>query len=486
MKILKEGLTFDDVLIIPRKSNIVPKDVDTTTYLTKNIKLNIPIMSAGMDTVTEAKLAIAIARQGGIGIIHKNMSIQQQALEVDKVKRSEHGVIVDPFFLSPEHIIQDALNLTARYKISGVPITEGTKLVGIITNRDLRFEDDPKKKIKDAMTKDNLITAPEGTTIEDAEQILKKYKIEKLPIVDKDFNLKGLITTKDIEKAIKFPNSAKDSHGRLRVGATVGTAHDTMDRVKALVEAKADVLVVDTAHGHSKNVIEMVKRIKAEYPEIDLIAGNIATGEGAEDLIKAGADALKVGMGPGSICTTRIIAGIGIPQITAIMDCFEVAKKYNIPIIADGGIKFSGDISKAIAAGANCVMIGSLFAGTDESPGETIIYQGRSFKSYRGMGSEGAMGATDGSADRYFQEGEKKFVPEGVEGRVPYKGILADTIFQLVGGLKAAMGYCGVENIEQLINDTQFIKITMASLQESHPHGISLVKEASNYSRSDY
>jgi IMP dehydrogenase len=486
MKILKEGLTFDDVLLIPRKSNVVPKDVDTSTYLTKNIKLNIPIISAGMDTVTEAKLAIAIARQGGIGIVHKNMSIEQQALEVDKVKRSEHGVIVDPFYLSPEHIIQDALDLTARYKISGVPITQGSKLVGIITNRDLRFEDDPNKKIKDAMTKDSLITAPEGTTLEDAEKILKQYKIEKLPIVDKDFNLKGLITIKDIEKAIKFPNSAKDKHGRLRVGATVGTAYDTMQRAHALANAKVDVLVVDTAHGHSKNVIDMIKAIKKEYPDIDLIAGNIATSDAATDLIKAGADAIKVGMGPGSICTTRVIAGIGVPQITAIMDCYEVAKKYNVPIIADGGVKFSGDISKAIAAGADCVMIGSLFAGTDESPGETIIYQGRSFKSYRGMGSEGAMGEVKGSADRYFQEGEKKFVPEGVEGRVPYKGVLADTIFQLVGGLRAGMGYCGVATIEELKRDTQFIKITGASLEESHPHGISLVKEAPNYSRSDY
>ncbi len=486
MKILKEGLTFDDVLLIPRKSNVIPKDVDTSTMLTKNIKLNIPIVSAGMDTVTEAKLAIAIARQGGIGIIHKNMSIEQQALEVDKVKRSEHGVIVDPFYLSPEHVIQDALDLTARYKISGVPITEGTKLVGIITNRDLRFETDPTKKIKDAMTKDRLITAPEGTTLEDAEQILKQYKIEKLPIVDKNFNLKGLITIKDIEKAIKFPNSAKDTQGRLRAGAAVGIAHDTMERVRALVDAKVDVIVVDTAHGHSKNVVDMIKAIKKEFPELDIIAGNIATSEGAVDLIKAGADALKVGMGPGSICTTRVIAGIGVPQITAIMDCYEAAKKYDIPVIADGGIKYSGDIAKAISAGANSVMIGSLFAGTEESPGEIIIYEGRSFKSYRGMGSEGAMGQVTGSADRYFQEGERKFVPEGVEGRVPFKGVLADTLFQLVGGLRAAMGYCGVETIQQLQTDTQFLKITSASLIENHPHGISLVKEAPNYSRRDY
>ncbi len=393
-KILKEGLTFDDVLLIPRKSDVVPKDVQTETQLTKNIRLNIPIVSAGMDTVTEAKLAIALARQGGIGIIHKNMTIERQAGEVDKVKRSEHGVIVDPFYLSPEHKIQDALDLTARYKISGVPITVNGKLVGIITNRDLRFEDDPDKLIKYAMTKDTLITAPEGTTLEEAESILKQYKIEKLPIVDKNFMLKGLITIKDIEKSIKFPNSAKDEQGRLRVGAAVGISADTLQRVKALVEAKVDIVVLDTAHGHQSNVGRKIAELKNTFPDIELMAGNIATAEAAEDLIKAGADAVKVGMGPGSICTTRVIAGIGVPQITAIMDCAEAASKYGVPVVADGGIKYSGDISKAIAAGASCVMIGSLFAGTEESPGEMIIYQGRSFKSYRGMGSEGAMGQT--------------------------------------------------------------------------------------------
>ncbi len=421
-KILKEGLTFDDVLLIPRKSDVIPSQVDTSTYLTKKIKLNVPLISAGMDTVTESKLAIAMARQGGIGIIHKNMTIEQQAAEVDKVKRSEHGVIVDPFFLSPEHVIEDANEIMARYKISGVPITDETgTLVGIITNRDLRFERDPKKKIKDAMTKDNLITAPEGTTLEEAEKILKKNRIEKLPIVDDNYKLKGLITIKDIEKKIQYPNAAKDEQGRLLAGAAVGTAADTMERVAALVKAKVDVLVLDTAHGHSTNVSDWLKRIKDAYPQIQVIAGNVATGEATESLIKAGADAVKVGMGPGSICTTRIVAGIGVPQITAVMDCAEVGDKYGVPVIADGGIKFSGDITKALAAGASTVMLGSMFAGTEEAPGELIIYQGRQFKAYRGMGSVAAMSQANNSSDRYFQSGAKKLVPEGVEGRVAYK-----------------------------------------------------------------
>ncbi|HCX64114.1 MAG TPA: IMP dehydrogenase [Eubacteriaceae bacterium] len=478
-KMITEGLTFDDVLLIPGKSEILPYQVDLSTRFTKKIHLNIPITSSSMDTVTEAKLAIAIARQGGIGGIHKNMSVEEQALEVDKVKRSEHGVIVDPFFLGPEHLVGDALELMERYHISGVPITESGKLVGIITNRDLRFENDPLKKIKDAMTKENLIIAPEGTTLEDAEKILKKHKIEKLPIVDDDFNLKGLITIKDIEKAIKYPNSAKDSNGRLLVAAAVGVTKDTMERAKALVEAKADVIVLDTAHGHSIGVLEMVRTVKSRFPEIQLVAGNVATAEATKDLIEAGVDAVKVGIGPGSICTTRVIAGIGMPQITAVMNCAEMAKKYDVPIIADGGIKFTGDIPKAIAAGADTVMIGGLFAGTDESPGEMMIYQGRSFKAYRGMGSEGAM--KSGSSDRYFQEGQRKLVPEGVEGKVPYKGPLADSIFQMVGGLRAGMGYCGAKDIKELQENSQFVKITGAGLRESHPHDISIIKEPSNY-----
>lgn len=483
-KILKEGLTFDDVLLLPRKSSVLPQQVETSTYLTKKIRLNIPIISAGMDTVTEGKLAIAIARQGGIGIIHKNMPISKQALEVDKVKRSEHGVIVDPFYLSPDHVVGDALELMERYHISGVPITDKGKLVGIITNRDLRFENDPGKIIKEAMTKENLVTAPEGTTLEEAEKTLKMHKIEKLPIIDEDNNLKGLITIKDIEKAIKYPNSAKDSKGRLLVGAAVGTGKDTMERVQALYNANVDVLVVDTAHGHSQGVIETIKTIKNNYPDLQLIAGNIATAHAAADLIEAGVDAIKVGIGPGSICTTRVIAGIGVPQITAIMDCYDVASKYNIPVIADGGIKYSGDITKAIAAGASVVMIGSLFAGTEESPGEMIMYQGRSFKTYRGMGSLSAM--KEGSSDRYFQEGQKKLVPEGVEGKVPYKGPLADTIYQLVGGLRSGMGYCGTKNISELKEDTQFVKITGAGLRESHPHDVSITKEPPNYNSIGY
>ena len=483
-KILKEGITFDDVLLIPGRSEVLPGDVKTITRLTKNISLNIPIMSAGMDTVTEGRLAIAMAREGGIGIIHKNMTIKKQAAEIDMVKRSENGVIVDPFFLSPEHRIGDALELMSRYRISGVPITENGKLVGIITNRDLRFENDPEKKIKDAMTKENLVTAEEGTTLEKAESILKQHKIEKLPIVDGDNYLKGLITIKDIEKRIKYPNAAKDSRGRLIVGGAVGITSNTMERVDALIKSQADVIVVDTAHGHSIGVVKTVKTIKEKYPDVQLIIGNIATGSAARDLIEAGADALKVGIGPGSICTTRVVAGIGVPQITAIMDVVEVASEYDIPVIADGGIKYSGDVVKAIGAGADVVMIGSLFAGTDESPGETIIYQGRSFKTYRGMGSLGAM--KDGSSDRYFQEGQKKLVPEGVEGKVPYKGPLADTVYQLVGGLRSGMGYCGTATIKALREDSQFMKITSAGLIESHPHDISITKESPNYNSAQF
>jgi len=480
-KIVKEGLSFDDVLVLPSKSEVLPKDVDISTRLTNKIRLNIPIVSASMDTVTEARLAIAMAREGGIGIIHKNMSIEKQALEVDKVKRSEHGVIVDPFYLSPENRIGEALELMERYRISGVPITdESGKLVGILTNRDLRFEDDMNRPIKEVMTKDNLVTAPEGTTLDEAKEILKKHKIEKLPIVDKDLKLKGLITIKDIEKAIKYPNSAKDKAGRLLVGAAVGISRDMDDRLKALVDARVDVVVVDTAHGHSRGVIEGVYRIKQRYPELQVIAGNVATAEGTRDLIKAGADAVKVGMGPGSICTTRIVAGIGVPQITAILDCAEEAQKYNIPIIADGGIKYSGDIVKAIAAGADTVMIGSLLAGTEESPGEIEIYKGRSFKVYRGMGSIGAM--QQGSSDRYFQEDAKKLVPEGVEGRVPYRGSVAETIYQLTGGLRAGMGYCGAKNIEEL-KAARLVRITAAGLRESHAHDIFITKESPNYTQ---
>jgi len=476
----KEGLTFDDVLLVPQKSDVLPKDIDVSTQLTKKIRLNIPLMSAAMDTVTESRLAIAIAREGGIGIIHKNMSIEDQATEVDRVKRSEHGVIVDPFFLSPEHYIYEAMELMAKYRISGVPITEEGKLVGILTNRDLRFETNYNKKIKEIMTKENLITAPEGTTLDQAQEILRKHKIEKLPIVDDKGFLKGLITIKDIEKAIQYPNSAKDSNGRLLAGAAVGVTKDMMQRVEALVKAKVDVIVLDSAHGHSKNIIEAVKAIKAAFPELQLIAGNVATAEGTKDLIEAGADAVKVGIGPGSICTTRVVAGIGVPQITAINDCYEVAKEYGIPIIADGGVKYSGDITKAIAAGANVVMIGNLFAGTEESPGESEIYQGRRFKVYRGMGSLGAM--QKGSKDRYFQEDANKLVPEGVEGRVPYKGPLSDTVFQLVEGLKHGMGYCGTRTIEELKTNSKFIRITNAGLKESHPHDIYITKEAPNYS----
>ena len=476
----KEGLTFDDVLLIPQKSSILPKDIDTSTYLTRDIKLNIPLMSAAMDTVTESRLAIAIAREGGIGIIHKNMSIEEQATEVDKVKRSEHGVIVDPFYLSPEHVIYDALELMKKYRISGVPITENGKLVGILTNRDLRFETNYNKKIKEVMTKDNLITAPEGTTLAEAKEILRKYKIEKLPIVDKEGYLKGLITIKDIEKQIKYPNSAKDEKGRLLCAAAVGVTKDVMDRVEALVNAKVDAIVIDTAHGHSANVIRTVKMIREAYPDLQIIAGNVATGEATLDLIKAGVDAVKVGIGPGSICTTRVVAGIGVPQITAIMNAYEAAKQYDIPIIADGGIKYSGDITKALAAGANVCMMGSIFAGCDESPGEYELYQGRKYKVYRGMGSIAAM--EKGSKDRYFQSDAKKLVPEGVEGRVAYKGTVEDTVFQLIGGLRAGMGYCGAKDIETLHRTGKFIKISTAGLRESHPHDIHITKEAPNYS----
>ncbi len=479
-KFVKEGLTFDDVLLIPAKSDVLPKEVSTETVLAGNVKLHTPVMTAAMDTVTEAKMAIAIAREGGIGIIHKNMSIEKQADEVDKVKRSENGVIVNPFSLSPEHFVFDADELMAKYKISGVPICEDGKLVGILTNRDLRFMSDYSVKIKDVMTKDHLVTAPVGTTMEQAQEILKHHKIEKLPIVDENYMLKGLITIKDIEKAVRYPNSARDSNGRLLCGAAIGVTSDVLERAKALVEAQVDVLVLDSAHGHSQNILECVKKVKAAFPQVALIAGNIATAKAAEDLILAGADAVKVGIGPGSICTTRVVAGIGVPQITAVYDVACVAAKYNIPVIADGGIKYSGDIVKALAAGANVVMLGSLLAGCEESPGEMEIYQGRSFKVYRGMGSLGAM--AKGSKDRYFQEDNKKLVPEGVEGRVPYKGMVSETIYQLMGGLKAGMGYTGCRSIEELHEKAQFIRITGAGLKESHPHDIYITKEAPNYS----
>lgn len=480
-KFAKEGLTFDDVLLLPQASNFTPNEVDLSTRLTSTIQLNIPMMTSAMDTVTEANMAIAIAREGGIGIIHKNMTIAEQAAEVDKVKRSENGVIANPFSLTGEHTLGDADALMGKYKISGVPICdENNKLVGIITNRDLRFETDFTKKIKDAMTHENLITAPEGTTLEDAQEILRKHKIEKLPIVDANNCLKGLITIKDIEKAVQYPNSARDSKGRLLAGAAIGVTTDALERVQAVVDAGVDVIVLDSAHGHSKNIINKVKEIKAAFPELPVIVGNIATGEAAEALIEAGADCLKVGIGPGSICTTRVVAGIGAPQITAIYDVSQVAKKYNIPVIADGGIKYSGDITKAIAAGADVVMMGSLFAGCEESPGEFEIYQGRRFKVYRGMGSLAAM--EKGSKDRYFQTGSKKLVPEGVEGRVPYKGPLSETVFQLLGGLRSGMGYCGTKTIPDLKENGKFIRITGAGLKESHPHDIYITREAPNYS----
>lgn len=479
-KIIYEGITFDDVLLQPAYSDVIGNQIDISTYLTKKIKLNIPLMSAGMDTVTEHRMAIAIARQGGIGIIHKNMSIEEQANEVDKVKRSENGVITDPFFLSPEHTLKDADELMGRFRISGVPITVDGRLVGIITNRDLKFEEDYTKKISECMTKDNLVTALEGITLEEAKNILAKARVEKLPIVDKSGNLKGLITIKDIEKQIKYPNSAKDLHGRLLCGAALGITNDVLDRCEALIKAKVDVVVLDSAHGHSENVIKCVKLIKEKYPELQVIAGNVATAEGTKALIEAGVDCVKVGIGPGSICTTRVVAGIGVPQISAIMKCYEVAKEYNIPIIADGGIKYSGDVTKALAAGGNVCMMGSIFAGCDEAPGEFELFQGRKYKVYRGMGSLAAM--EKGSKDRYFQANAKKLVPEGVEGRVAYKGLVEDTVYQLLGGLRSGMGYCGAKDIPTLQETAEFVKITSAALKESHPHDIHITKEAPNYS----
>ena len=479
-KIIYEGITFDDVLLQPAYSDVIGNQIDISTYLTKKIKLNIPLMSAGMDTVTEHRMAIAIARQGGIGIIHKNMSIEEQANEVDKVKRSENGVITDPFFLSPEHTLKDADELMGRFRISGVPITVDGKLVGIITNRDLKFEEDYTKKISECMTKDNLVTALEGITLEEAKNILAKARVEKLPIVDKSGNLKGLITIKDIEKQIKYPNSAKDLHGRLLCGAALGITNDVLDRCEALIKAKVDVVVLDSAHGHSENVIKCVKLIKEKYPKLQVIAGNVATAEGTKALIEAGVDCVKVGIGPGSICTTRVVAGIGVPQISAIMKCYEVAKEYNIPIIADGGIKYSGDVTKALAAGGNVCMMGSIFAGCDEAPGEFELFQGRKYKVYRGMGSLAAM--EKGSKDRYFQANAKKLVPEGVEGRVAYKGLVEDTVYQLLGGLRSGMGYCGAKDIPTLQETAEFVKITSAALKESHPHDIHITKEAPNYS----
>ncbi len=477
----KQGLTFDDVLLIPGASDVTPNMIDLHTTLVKGVTLNTPVMTAAMDTVTEAKMAIAIAREGGIGIIHKNMSIEQQADEVDKVKRSENGVIANPFSLTEDHVVADADSLMGKYKISGVPVVDKSgKLVGIITNRDMRFLTDFNQKIGDVMTKDNLITAPVGTTMDEAQAILRKHKIEKLPLVDENGYLKGLITIKDIEKAVQYPSSARDSKGRLLCGAAIGITGDVLERAGALVEAQVDVLVLDSAHGHSKNIMECLKKVKAAFPEIPVIAGNIATAEAAEDLIAAGADAVKVGIGPGSICTTRVVAGIGVPQITAVYDVAKVAQKYGIPVIADGGIKYSGDIVKAIAAGASVVMLGSLLAGCEESPGETEIYQGRQFKVYRGMGSLAAMAC--GSKDRYFQAGAKKLVPEGVEGRVPYKGAVADSVFQLIGGIRAGMGYCGCPTIPEMHERAKFVQITSAGLIESHPHDIQITKEAPNYS----
>ena len=479
-QIIGDGITFDDVLLVPQYSEVTPNMIDLTTHLTKKIQLNIPMMSAGMDTVTEHRMAIAIARQGGIGIIHKNMSIEAQAEEVDKVKRSEYGVITDPFYLSPEHTLEDANALMAKFRISGVPITEGRKLVGIITNRDLKFEEDFSRKIREVITSKNLVTAKEGVTLAEAKKILAKARVEKLPIVDDDFNLKGLITIKDIEKQIKYPLSAKDEQGRLLCGAAVGITKNVMDRVTALVNAKVDCIVIDSAHGHSKNIITTLKEIKAAYPDLQVIVGNVATGEATKALIEAGADAVKIGIGPGSICTTRVVAGIGVPQVSAVMDCYEAAKPYGVPIIADGGIKYSGDMTKALAAGANVCMMGSMFAGCDEAPGEFELYQGRKYKVYRGMGSIAAM--ENGSKDRYFQTEAKKLVPEGVEGRVAYKGTVEDTIFQLVGGIRSGMGYCGAKDIKTLQETGKFVKISAASLKESHPHDIQITKEAPNYS----
>lgn len=481
-KIEKVGLTFDDVLLIPQKSEVHPKEVDVSTFVTRNIKLNIPILSAAMDTVTESRLAIALAREGGMGVIHKNMTIRKQASEVDKVKRSESGMIVDPVTLPPEKMIGEALEVMKKFSISGVPVTKKGKLLGILTNRDLRFEKDLSKKIGEVMTKERLVTVPEGTTLEQAKEILHKNRIEKLLIVDKKNNLKGMITVKDIMKNIQYPNSCKDSRGRLRVGAAVGVAKDMMARTSALVEAGVDLLVIDSSHGHSKGVIDAVRKIKVKFPQVPLVAGNVATKEGTLDLIKAGAECVKVGVGPGSICTTRVVIGAGVPQLTAILDCAEVAREHNIPIIADGGIRYSGDITKALAAGADVVMIGSLFAGTEESPGETILYEGRTFKLYRGMGSIEAMRM--GGKERYFQEYQleaKKLVPEGIEGRVPYKGNLSESVYQLVGGVKSGMGICGAQNIKELSEKAEFIRVTYAGLRESHPHDVIITKEAPNY-----
>ncbi len=479
-RIVSEGITFDDVLLVPGYSNVIPNQVDLTTQLTKKIRLNIPMMSAGMDTVTEHRMAIAMARQGGIGIIHKNMSIEAQAEEVDKVKRSENGVITDPFSLTAEHTLADADNLMGKFRISGVPITEGRKLVGIITNRDLKFETDMTKKIRECMTSEGLVTAKAGVTLDEAKKILAASRKEKLPIVDDDYNLVGLITIKDIEKTIKYPLSAKDSQGRLLCGAGVGITANVLDRVKELVSAKVDAVVLDSAHGHSENVLKCLRMIREEFPDVQIIAGNIATGEACKALIEAGADAVKVGIGPGSICTTRIVAGIGVPQVSAVMDCYEVAKEYGIPIIADGGIQFSGDMVKAIAAGADVCMMGSMFAGCEESPGDVELYQGRKYKVYRGMGSISAM--ENGSKDRYFQSDAKKLVPEGVEGRVAYKGNVEDTVFQMMGGIRSGMGYCGAHNIQELKENGRFVKISAAALRESHPHDIQITKEAPNYS----
>ncbi|EFA90627.1 IMP dehydrogenase [Peptoniphilus lacrimalis] len=481
MKFFGEGLTFDDILLMPAISSVLPNQVDLTTNLTRKIKLNIPLMSAGMDTVTEYRMSIAMAREGGIGIIHKNMSIQEQALEVDKVKRSEHGVITDPFSLSKNHTIGDASELMERYKISGVPIIDDKgRLEGIITNRDIRFETDNKRKIKEVMTSENLITGTPGISLEEALKILKGHKIEKLPLVDKNNILKGLITIKDIEKHEQYPHSARDESGRLLAGAAVGVTKDVLERVEALNKSRADVIVIDTAHGQSTGVLDTIREIKSAFPDIQLIAGNVATYQGTVDLIKAGADCVKIGIGPGSICTTRVVTGIGVPQVTAIMEAAKAAKEYDIPIIADGGIKYSGDVTKALAAGGNAVMMGSLFAGTEESPGEELYVEGRKFKTYRGMGSLGAM--SSGSSDRYFQSETKKYVPEGVEGRVPFKGKVGDIIYQLIGGVKSGMGYCGAANLEALRENTQFVKVTQASLQENHPHNITITREAPNYS----
>lgn len=479
-KFTKEGLTFDDVLLVPAASEVLPRDVQVDTWLTQRLHLNIPIMSAGMDTVTESEMAIAMAREGGIGVIHKNMDIEEQAHEVDKVKRSEHGIIVNPIYLGPDDLLGDAEALMGRYRISGVPVTVDGKLVGIITNRDMRFETDLSKRIGEVMTKEGLVTAPEGTSLEEAKELLWKHRIEKLPLVDAEGYLRGLITIKDIEKTKKYPHAAKDGNGRLVAAAAIGVGEDMMTRAEALVGANVDVLVVDTAHGHSAGVIRSVRRLREAFKDVNIIAGNVATAEATEALIEAGADAIKVGIGPGSICTTRVIAGIGVPQITAVYDCATAARRHGIPVIADGGIKYSGDMAKAIAAGASVVMLGNLLAGTQESPGETIIYQGRSYKVYRGMGSLGAMKA--GSKDRYFQDNLDKLVPEGIEGRVPYKGLVADTIYQMIGGLRASMGYCGVPTLQDMIEKTQFVRITNAGLVESHPHDVSITKEAPNYS----